>query len=275
MKKAERLIQANISLVDGIVEIIDARIPFSSRSLDLEKFLKKPKLIILSKSDLADTKVTKSWIEYFSKSGIPAISVNSKNGNGTDKFLPVIRKQVLAELVERRALKGLKTPLRLMVVGIPNVGKSAFINRITKSKFAKVEDRPGVTRAKQWVKLADDAELLDMPGILAPKYENQEIAKKLAFVGSVKDEILDLEGLTADLLFLLKEKYSAEIISRYGILIEENDSGFDIMCKIARKRGMLLAGGVEDLDRTSKIVIDEFRGGKIGRISLENPYEEE
>jgi ribosome biogenesis GTPase A len=271
MKKAERLIQANLSLVDGIVELIDARIPYSSRSLYLEKFLTKPKLILLNKSDLADPNITKQWFAYFQKQNIPCLEISSKTGKGIEKFLPYIREKVLKELVERRANKGLSAPLRLMVVGIPNVGKSAFINKITKSKLAKVEDRPGVTRQKQWLKLAKDAELLDMPGILAPKYENQLVAKNLAFIGSVKDEILDLEDICYNFLNIIKDEYPKSLTERYKIEVNDGDDGIILLKKIGKKRGLLKSGGEIDIERATITVLDEFRCGKLGRISLEKP----
>ncbi|MDR0919213.1 MAG: ribosome biogenesis GTPase YlqF [Oscillospiraceae bacterium] len=271
MKKAERLIQANLSLVDGIVELIDARVPFSSRSVYLEKFLKKPKLILLNKSDLADPAVTKLWMSYFEKQKIPCLEISSKNGKGTEKFLPFLREKVLKDLVQRRAEKGMLQPLRVMVVGIPNVGKSAFINRITKKKLAKVEDRPGVTRQKQWLKLDKDAELLDMPGVLAPKYENQTVAGHLAFIGSINDDILDIENLAFELLKVLKKNYPSSLIERYKIEISDEDDSIILLNKIGQKRGMLISGGEVNTERTAIMLLDEFRSGKLGRISLEKP----
>lgn len=269
MKKAERLIQANLSLVDGVIEITDARIPLASRSVYLDKFINKPKLILLNKSDSADGKITSDWISFYSRQNINTLAISAKTGAGTEKILPFIREKVLKELIEKREKKGMTVPIRLMIVGIPNVGKSALINRLTKTSSAKVEDRPGVTRQKQWVKLAKDAELLDMPGILSPKYEDQFAAQKLALIGSVRDEVIDIEFLTYKLIELLTADYPGLLVARYKIEIAENDDSISIFKKIAAKRGMLIRGGEIDTERACIMLLDEFRGGKIGRISLE------
>lgn len=271
MKKAERLIQANLSLVDGIIEITDARIPLSGRSTYLDKFISKPRLILLNKSDSADGKITSDWVSFYNRQNVAALAVSAKTGAGIDKILPAFRENVLKELIEKRAKKGISVPLRLMVIGIPNVGKSALINRLTKTSSAKVEDRPGVTRQKQWVKLSKDAELLDMPGILSPKYEDQFAAQKLAFIGSVRDEVIDTEFLAYKLIELLTADYSGLLTARYKIEITETDDSISVFKKIAAKRGMLIRGGEIDTERACIMILDEFRGGKIGRISLEKP----
>jgi ribosome biogenesis GTPase A len=272
MKKAERLIQQNLSMVDVCLELIDARIPFSGCCHYLEKFLTKPRLLVLNKCDSADDAVTQKWLAYFSAQKINAVAVSAKTGWGINKILPALREKVLKDLIERRAARGLKQPLRIMVVGIPNVGKSAFINKITQKSGAKVEDRPGVTRQKQWLKMnGNEAELLDMPGVLAPKYENQIVAQNLAFIGSIRDGILDTVDLSLKLINVLRENYSENICQRYKINFSAEDTPLQILENIGKKRGMLVSGGEVDTERTSIMFLDEYRGGKIGRITLETP----
>ncbi len=277
MAKTRRLIASNLSLVDAVVEIVDARSPLSSRNPEMDHLTKnKPRLVILNKSDLADDKTTQRWINYFRSEGSEAIAVDCKSGKGLKSILPVIKKSVLKELMDKRARNGMTgAAVRLMIVGIPNVGKSSIINKLAGSKRAKVEDRPGVTRTKQWVKLDDNTELLDMPGVLWPKFEDQDVAVRLAFTGAISDDILDIETLAMKLLSYLAENYPESVIERYKIDISDNDTGLDLLEKVGKKRGMVISGGEINTERAAITVIDEFRGGKLGRISLENPPEKE
>ncbi len=273
MAKTRRLIQSNLSLVDGVVEILDARTPLSSRNPEMDRLTAgKPKMILLNKCDMADDKITTLWIDYFRTLGITAIAVDCKNGKGVKNFLPVLKSKVLKELLEKRNAQGMVgRPIRLMIVGIPNVGKSSFINKMAQSKRAKVEDRPGVTRTKQWVKIGDGAEMLDMPGVLWPKFDDQTIACKLAFTGAIKDDILDIESLAMKLLANLAENYPEVLVSRYKIEISDEDTGYELLDKIGRKRGMLISGGEVNYERAAITVLDEYRSGKLGRITLEKP----
>ena len=273
MAKTRRLMGESLPLVDIVVELIDARIPRSSRNPELDKWVKgKPRLVVLNKCDAADDKVTKRWCAYFEEKQIPAIAVDCKSQNGAKALLPAVRK-VLAPELEKRAKKGMSgKPIRMMIVGIPNVGKSSLINRLAKSKRAKVEDRPGVTRGRQWVSLDNGVDLLDMPGVLWPKFEDPIVGEHLAFTGAVKDDVLDLEWLAMRLLYLLNMDYHDLLAKRYGF--DDTTIGMDgpgLLAFVARKRGMLLPGGVANTERAAITVLDEFRGGKLGRISLETP----
>jgi len=274
MAKTRRMIKENLSLVDGVVEILDARIPFSSRNPEMDKMVQgKPKMLLLNKSDLADPIITNLWIDYYKKLGISAVlPIDCKSGKGVKSFLPVLKTQVLNELIAKREKKGMVgLPLRIMIVGIPNVGKSSFINKMAGGKRAKVEDRPGVTRTKQWVKFGDDVEMLDMPGVLWPKFEDQTVAHKLAFTGAVKDDVIDIETLSMMLLETLSRIYPKPLIERYKIDITPEDTGISLLEKVGRKRGMLISGGEVNTERASIMVMDEFRAGKLGRITLETP----
>ncbi len=284
MTKTRRMIQANLSLVDGVVEILDARIPMSSRNPEMDRLVKgKPRMLILNKADMADSNATEKWINFYKKKGFTVIKCNCKTGDGTKNFLPAVKNQMLKELMDKRRAKGIEgAPLRLMIVGIPNVGKSSFINRMAKSKKAKVEDRPGVTRTKQWVKLGENVEMLDMPGVLWPKFEDQEVARKLAFTGAVKDDILDKEALASYLLENLADNYGKALTERYKVeipdkaeddfaVLSEIARGFEILENVGRKRGMLISGGEVNTERAAITVLDEFRSGKLGNITLELP----
>lgn len=274
MAKTRRMIKENLSLVDCVVEILDARIPYSSRNPEMDRMVNnKPRMLLLNKSDLADPNVTNMWIDYYKNRGFSAVlPIDCKSGKGVKQFLPTLKNNVLKELLERRNNKGLTgVPIRIMIVGIPNVGKSSFINKMAGGKRAKVEDRPGVTRNKQWVKFGDNVELLDMPGVLWPKFEDQTVAHKLAFTGAVKDDILDIETLSMMLLESISKEYSKCLTERYKISVEDQDDGIILLNKIGKKRGMLISGGEVNTERASIMVIDEFRGGKLGRITLETP----
>ncbi len=275
MTKTRRMIQSNLSLVDGVVEILDARIPLSSRNPEMDRLVKnKPRMLILNKADMADDSATAKWIDFYRSAGFTVIKADCKSGNGLKAFLPAVKNSMLKELMDRRREKGIEgAPLRLMIVGIPNVGKSSFINRMSKSKKAKVEDRPGVTRTKQWIKLGDNVEMLDMPGVLWPKFEDQNVARKLAFTGAVKDDILDIEALAAFLLENLSVHDPNALTDRYKI--EPNGEGFEILEALGRKRGMLISGGEVNTERAAITLLDEYRSGKLGKITLEMPEEEQ
>ena len=274
MAKTRRMIQSNLSLVDGVVEILDARIPESSRNPEMDRLVKgKPRMSVLNKADMADDNATVKWLNYYKSKGFTAIKISCKSGNGLKNFLPAVKEQMLSELMARRREKGIENaPLRLMIVGIPNAGKSTFINRMAKSKKAKAEDRPGVTRTKQWVKLGDNVEMLDMPGVLWPKFEDQSAARKLAFTGAVKDDILDIEALASLLLENLAVNYPDSLMERYKI--DSEGTGFELLEKLGRKRGMLISGGEVNTERAAITLLDEFRSGKLGNITLELPAED-
>lgn len=274
MTKTRRMIQSNLSLVDGVVEILDARIPMSSRNPEMDRLVKnKPRMLLLNKSDMADDSATAKWIDFYKSKGFTVLKADCKSGNGLKAFLPAVKNGMLKELMDKRREKGIEgAPLRLMIVGIPNVGKSSFINRMSKSKKAKVEDRPGVTRTKQWIKLGDNVEMLDMPGVLWPKFEDQSVARKLAFTGAVKDDILDIEALAAFLLENLAQHSPKALVDRYKI--ETDGEGFELLERLGRKRGMLISGGEVNTERAAITLLDEFRSGKLGKITLELPEEE-
>ena len=273
MAKTRSMITANLKMVDAVVEITDARIPQSSRNPDLNNLISgKPRVVLLNKCDEADDKTTEKWLNYYKSQGIYAMAADCRSGKGLKNFVPMI-KEVLKDLLEKRKAKGIiGAPLHLMIVGIPNVGKSSFINRMAKSKKTKVEDRPGVTREKQWVKIDEEIELLDMPGVLWPKFEDKLVGEKLAFTGAVKDDILDIELLASRLLsFLCENSYKDKVVSRYNIEISDEDEGYEILEKVGRKRGMLISGGEVNTERAAITVLDEFRSGKLGKITLEEP----
>ena len=275
MAKTKRMIKASLPLVDAVVEIVDARIPESSRNPDLQSLNEgKPRISILNKCDMADEKATEKWLSLYREQGAFALAADCRSGKGLNKFAPLVR-QVLAELIQKYEAKGMKgRALHLMVVGIPTVGKSSFINRLAGQKKAKVEDRPGVTRTKQWVKLADDIELLDMPGVLWPKFEDMAVGERLAFTGAVKDDVVDVEALACRLLDVLNVLYREELTARYKIDVVDGDDGYELLQKIGKARGMLISGGEINTERAAITVLDEYRSGKLGRITLELPQKE-
>lgn len=274
MTKTKRQIQASLKLVDAVAEIIDARIPVSSRNPDLNGIIQsKPRLILLNKSDMANQTATKMWIDHFAKQGITAIAVDCKSGKGFNKF-PQAVNTVLSEKINRLKSKGMKNPMmRIMIVGIPNVGKSSFINRISRQNRAKVEDRPGVTRGNQWFSISNNLEMLDTPGVLWPKFDDKIVGEHLAFTGAVKDQILDTELLAVRLLEFLKQLKPADFIARFklGDMDLENTDSYELLNYIGKKRGMLISGGEIDTERASIMLLDEFRAGKLGRITVEMP----
>lgn len=282
MAKTRRIMASNLKLVDAVVEITDARIPYSSRNPEIKKICgSKPRLVLLNKADSADPDVTSMWIEYYNKRRVAALATDCRSGRNVNKFYPML-KELLAEDIDKWNTRGMTgRPIRIMIVGIPNVGKSSFINRMAGAKMAKVEDRPGVTRGKQWVSLEEGFELLDMPGVLWPKFDDQLVGERLAFTGAVKDVILDTEYLACRLLEFLNENYPVLLTDRYGIVTDDIPPadeetigcvvGFEILERIGRKRGFLVSGGEINTERAANTVLDEFRGGKIGRLSLEKP----
>lgn len=274
MTKTKRQIQASLKLVDAVAEILDARIPLSSKNPDLQKLIQnKPKVVLLNKCDMANQTATSRWIDYYASQGITAIAVDCKSGKGLNKFAPAVN-NVLSERRERLKAKGMVNPmLRIMIVGIPNVGKSSFINRVAKQNRAKVEDRPGVTRGNQWYSIAKNIEMLDTPGVLWPKFDDKIVGERLAFTGAVKDQILDTELLAVRLLDFLRSLKPADFIARFkleNIDLDASDS-YELLNVIGKKRGMLISGGEIDTERTAIMLLDEFRSGKLGRITLEMP----
>jgi len=276
MTKTKRMIAANLPLVDGVVSLLDARVPMSSCNPDLTELIQtKPYMILLNKTDMADPDLTGQWVQYYRKQGIPALSIDCISGRGTKQFVSVVREQLLKDLLEKRKQSGMSgRPVRLMIVGIPNVGKSSFINKMAKSRRAKVEDRPGVTRTKQWVKIDDQTEFLDMPGVLWPKLDDQQAAVRLAFTGAIRDQILDTEALAMLLLEYLHENYPASLKDRYKLETQETQ-GDKLLEAVGRKRGMLLSGGIVNTERAAFTVLDDFRAAKLGRITLEKPVFQE
>lgn len=269
MTKTRRKMQESLPLVDIVVEVIDARIPVSSRNPDLSSLLgDKPRLVVLNKSDLADEQATGEWIDWFADHRTAAMAVDCKSGKGINRFLPLLR-QVLADKIAAWEAKGMGgRPIRAMVVGIPNAGKSSFINRMAKGGKARVEDRPGVTRNNQWFVVEGGAQLLDTPGVLWPKFEDQEVALHLAYTGAIRDQILDVEELACGLLNILGGAYFPLLQERYKLTDNPGDS-WELLQAIGRRRGMLISGGEVNTERAAIMLLDEFRGGKLGRITLE------
>lgn len=285
MAKTRRQIEEDLKLVDIVVELVDARIPISSQNPELKKILKNKMVIkVLNKSDLADSKENKKWKEYFTKRGIQSVIVDSKSGHGIDETIRKIEEMMKdkLELLSEKGRTGRK--IRAMIVGIPNVGKSSFINRIAKKNSAEVGNKPGVTRSKQWIRINDRVELLDTPGVLWPKFENQKIALNLSYTGTIKDDILDQTEIAYQLLKYLISNYPQSICERYNlrkeeldeILAQDNEENiniYEIMLIIGKKRGAIISGGNVDDVKTSKIIIDDFRTGKLGNITLEKANE--
>ena len=275
MTRTKRKITEMLPLVDIVVEVVDARIPVSSRNPDLDTLVsKKPRLLILNKADIADEAATQNWLRHYRKQNVPAIAVDCKSGKGINQFVPLMR-EVLKDKLAAWAEKGMANrAIRAMIVGIPNSGKSSFINRMARGGKAKVEDRPGVTRNQQWFVIESGAQLLDTPGILWPKFEDQTVAQHLAYTGAIRDEILDSEELAVGLLEILATQYEDSLRSRYKLTEPLSEDRWELLQQIGRKRGMLISGGEVDTLRASVMLLDEFRGQKLGRITLEHPMEE-
>ncbi len=275
MTKTRRQMEADLKLVDAVCEIVDARIPISSRNPDIDSICgSKPRIIVLNRMDLADPQATKAWVRYFKSKGMAAVPTDCKSRKGIADFTPAVR-GILAEKIQRNAQKGMNKPVRVMVVGIPNVGKSTLINQISGRKGAKAENRPGVTRGKQWVTVDNGLLLLDTPGILWPKFDDPEVGMKLAYTGAVKEQILDTEELAVFLMRLLWTHYPQALIDRYGIDLPTESTGYELLEAAGRKRGFLMARGEINTERMAKVLLDEYRGGKLGKFTLEMPPETE
>ena len=273
MTKTRRQMEADLKQVDAVCEIVDARIPVSSRNPDIDSICgAKPRIVILNRMDLADPAATKRWVAYYQTRGIAAVPTDCKSRKGIGDFLPAVR-SVLKEKIERNAAKGMNRPLRVMVVGIPNVGKSTLINQISGRKGAKAENRPGVTRGKQWVTVDSGLQLLDTPGILWPKFEDPEVGMMLAYTGAVKEGVIDIEELACRLMELLHKYYPQTLLERYKVEAPEGTPGWELIEMAGRKRGYLISGGEVNTERISKVLLDEFRGGKLGKFTLEHPEE--
>ena len=275
MTKTKRMVVAEMGHMDAVCEIVDARIPRSSRNPDVDEMAAgKPRLIVLNRVDQADPAATKRWAEYFRKQGYAVIEVDAKSGKGVQQFAPTVR-NLLKDKIRAYEEKGqVGRVLRLMVLGIPNVGKSTFINKVSGRKTAKAEDRPGVTRTKQWVPVDKTLELMDTPGILWPKFEDPEVGVKLAFTGAIRDDVLDREELAARLLEYLVKNYPEPVQQRFKITAADGENCFELLEAAGRKRGFLISGGEVDFERISRILLDEFRGGKMGVFTLEMPEEQ-
>ncbi len=272
MTKTRRMMEENQKLIDIVVELLDARIPLSSRNPAIDEiFPNKPRLVVLNKSDIADPSITREWERYFAKKGVSVKSISSTSGKSLNDIFSSCR-EALKDKIEHDRQRGLvNRPVKMMVVGIPNVGKSSFINKLSGKKSAATGDRPGVTRGKQWIRLANSFELLDTPGILWPKFEDVSVGEKLAFTGAIKDEIMDIEEIAIRLLVLLRDKYPQSLRERYKMTDIDGLEGYELLTLLGKKRGFVVSGGEIDTERAAKILMDEFRASKLGKISLERP----
>ncbi len=270
MTKTKRMIVVEMGHMDAVCEILDARIPISSRNPDVDEMTAgKPRLVVLNRVDQADPKETARWAAYFRGKGYAVLESNAKNGVGTAQFAAAVR-ELLKDKLQSYADKGqVGRVVRVMVLGIPNVGKSTFINKVAKRKTAKAEDRPGVTRSKQWVPVDSTLELLDTPGMLWPKFEDVNVGMHLAYTGAIKDDVMDIEELGSYLMEYLGKHYAAVIRERYKVEPQEDEMGYDLLTRAGRKRGFLMRGAEVDTERMSRVLLDEFRGGKLGRFTLE------
>ncbi len=277
MLKTKKQIIEDLKLIDVIIEILDARIPLASQNPDIKQITaNKKKIVVLNKSDLADEKETKKWIEYFKNQGIIAIPTDSNLGKGTKETLKAVQ-NLMQEEMEKAASRGrINKNIRIMICGIPNVGKSSFINRMINKKSAEVGNRPGVTKQKQWLRVSSNIELLDTPGVLWPKFESHDVALKLAYTGSIKDELINKDEIAYNLIKYLKNNNKNELFARYKLtdddfnsIIPEDDEALELMNMIARKRGAIISGGEIDYEKVSAIILNDFRTGKIGRVTLE------
>ncbi|MBQ5503830.1 MAG: ribosome biogenesis GTPase YlqF [Oscillospiraceae bacterium] len=271
MAKARRMIKENSAMVDAVCEVVDARIPRSSRNPEVGELIgAKPRMLILNRADQADPALTDRWAENFKAQGLYVIKTDAKSGKGTNAFQNAVRGLLKDKIEYYRERGQTGRLLRIMILGIPNVGKSSFINRVAGRRAAEASDRPGVTRGKQWINIGGGIEMLDTPGLLWPKFEDKEVGEHLAFTGAVKDDILDVETLGARLMRLLASEYPEALAGRYKIETDTED-GFELLEKAAKKRGFIVSGGETDLERMSRVVLDEFRAGKLGRLTLETP----
>ena len=271
MTKTRRQIEADLKQVDAVCEIVDARIPLSSRNPDIDAICgSKPRMIVLNRMDLADPAATKKWRDYFKGKGMAVLATDCKSRQGINEFTLAAR-VACAEKLERDAARGMNRPLRVMIVGIPNVGKSTLINQISGRKGAKAENRPGVTRGKQWVTVDSGLQLLDTPGILWPKFNAPQVGMMLAYTGAVKEGVIDIEELSCRLMELLHKYYPQVLADRYKVEAEQGTPGYELLEQAGRKRGLLLRGGEVHTERMAKVLMDEFRSGKLGKFTLEMP----
>lgn len=272
MTKTRRQMENDVKLVDLVAEVVDARIPVSSRNPDIDAMVgDRTRLIIFNRADQADPAMTAHWMVWFKAKGYGVLETDAKSGKGVGQFSAVAKNVLQDKLTAWKAKGQIGRPIRAMVVGVPNVGKSTFINKVAKRKSAKAADRPGVTRGKQWVSVDAGLELLDTPGILWPKFEDETTGLHLAFTGAVKDEVTDVEGLACALLELLRDRYPKALKERYKLMDVDGRQGWELLELGARKRGMLVSGGEVDTERMAKVLLDEFRSGKLGRFTLETP----
>ena len=270
MTKTRRMITAEIKNMDAVCEILDARIPLSSRNPDVDELTAgKPRLVVLNRVAQADPGETRRWAAYFRGKGYAVLEANAKGGAGTAQFAAAVRELLRDKLAAWADRGQVGRTVRIMVLGIPNVGKSTFINKVAHRKTARAEDRPGVTRSKQWVPVDSTLELLDTPGILWPRFDDPEVGKRLAFTGAIKDDVVDMEELACCLMDYLSRRYAPVLAERYKIEVEPEDSGYDLLEKAGRKRGFLMRGAQVDTQRMARVLLDEFRGGKLGRFTLE------
>ena len=271
MTKTRRQIEADLKQVDAVCEILDARIPISSRNPDIDSICgSKPRIVIMNRMDLADPRATKLWCDYFRNKGIAAVATDCKSRKGISGFQPAVY-AVLKEKIDRNAAKGMNRPVRIMIVGIPNVGKSTFINQISGRKGAKAENRPGVTRGKQWVTVDSSLLLLDTPGILWPKFEDPNVGMMLAYTGAVKENVIDIEELACHLMNLLNQRYPQVLKERYSIEPNPDLAGYELLEAAGRKRGYLVSRGEINTERMAKVLLDEYRSGKLGNFTFEMP----
>ena len=270
MTKTKRMIVSEMGHMDAVCEILDARIPISSRNPDVDEMTAgKPRLVVLNRVDQADPKETARWAAYFRGKGYAVLEANAKGGAGTAQFAAAVRELLRDKLAAWADRGQVGRTVRIMVLGIPNVGKSTFINKVAHRKTARAEDRPGVTRSKQWVPVDSTLEMLDTPGILWPRFDDPEVGKRLAFTGAIKDDVVDMEELACCLMDYLSRRYAPVLAERYKIEVEPEDSGYDLLEKAGRKRGFLMRGAQVDTQRMARVLLDEFRGGKLGRFTLE------
>lgn len=273
MAKTRRMIEENLKNIDVVVEILDARIPFSGRNPNFDDIIaNKPRLVVMNKYDLADSSVTDKWISWYERRGIKVLPISCATGVGINKIAPMAR-EIIKDKIERAKENGRNIGVKIMMVGIPNVGKSTLINKLAGKARAETGDRPGVTRTKQWIRLEGGLELLDTPGILPPKFEDQRVAVNLAYTGAIRDEIMEVELLAYSLLEYLRDNYQAQLCERYKLSDISGLPGHEILELIGRKRGCVISGGEIDTERAANILLDELRGCKIGKITLEKPEE--
>ena len=272
MTKAQRMIEDSIKQVDAVCEILDARIPNSSRNPDIDRLAAgKPRLIILNRTDLADPNITAQWRTFFEEQGIKILETDAKSGKGVSGFAPALRELLKDKIADYAAKGQINRPMRVMILGIPNVGKSTFINKVAKRKAAIAGDKPGVTRGKQWINIDKGLDLLDTPGILWPKFYSQEVGEMLAITNAIKADVLDKETLAANFMLRLREMYPEALTARYKFEPDPEANGFELLEEAAKKRGFLISRGEYDIERMANTLLGEYHDGKLGRISLEKP----